>query len=126
MLEKVERIYKLGQFQELMKYSYMDAEESYEVLGNHEDDLKYQLSLGYLNLSFVSYLQLKDMYARNIDLQHYEIEPFFSSYDNYIFELKKVITKKDNNTSWLYSAYSNLKENWIHINKFISESIKSA
>lgn len=125
MLDHKEWIYKIGQFQELVRYAYMDAVNSYEVIENHDKAQRYQLSLGFLNLSFASYLELKRIYNDYEDIQHYEYEPFFKAYDHYIFQLKKVITDKDENTSWLYSAYEDLKEKWIYVNDFMSNTVKN-
>lgn len=46
----------------------------------------------------------------NEDLEHYEITSLFSFFDRVYFELKKVIEKKDTNTSWLYSEFENYKD----------------
>lgn len=124
-MDRNEWKYNLGELQELMRYSFMHAEEAYEALAEHEGDTKYQISLGYLNLSFASFLEMRRLYHRDEYLQRGEIESYFKAYDHYIFQLKEVITQRDKNTSWLFSSYESLKEYWIWLNKFIDDTIKA-
>ncbi|WCM59216.1 hypothetical protein [Paenibacillus polymyxa] len=51
-------LYKIYYFQEVMKSSYADANEAYEVLEKHEDDSKYYISLGYLAMSQQSFTEI--------------------------------------------------------------------
>ncbi|KZB92164.1 hypothetical protein A2U94_07665 [Bacillus sp. VT 712] len=52
-------------------------------------------------------------------LEHREFEGFFEAYKKYKFELKKVITEKDQNTSWLYSRYETLSKEKKELDLFI-------
>lgn len=47
--------------------------------------------------------------AINVDLDHYEFSSLFSFFDQAYFEMKRVIERRDQNTSWMYSEYENYK-----------------
>lgn len=110
--------------QELLHSTVSDAKHAYDVLNNYDDDTSYNLSLSYLNMSYQSYLEFKRIYHKN-SLEHYEIEPFIRDYEDYKHQLNEVITKKDSNTSWLYSAYTRLMNIEKEVNKFMSNWIKA-
>ncbi|PPQ47837.1 hypothetical protein C5G87_17130 [Paenibacillus peoriae] len=117
-------LYKIYYFQEVMKSSYADANEAYEVLEKHEDDSKYYISLGYLAMSQQSFTELRRVYWEN-GLDHYEIESYFTAYESYVFQLKEVITDKDENTSWLYTEHEKLIEIWKSTNDFLTNWINN-
>jgi hypothetical protein len=117
--------YHVPYFKDMLDYAYSDALNSYDVLMNYDGDLKYQMSLSYFNMSFQSYLEAKRVRHLH-ELYHYEIEPFFTAYDDFKFQLKQVITEKDNNTSWLYGTYNRLIDSKKNLDEFINNSLKSA
>ncbi|PFK04775.1 hypothetical protein COI97_09195 [Bacillus cereus] len=119
-----EMIANLTYLQELLNLTFSDVYDSYEVLENYDDDIRYTLSLNYLSMSHKSYLEFKRVYLQN-ELYHYEIEPLFRDYEHYRVQLKEVITKKDSNTSWLYSAMNKLTETKKNVDDFLSTWIKN-
>lgn len=119
-----EMINDASYLQELMQSSYTDALSAYESMENYDGDARYIVALNFLLMSQQSYIELKRLLHEK-ELEHYELAPFFTSYEDYKFQLKKVIEDKDRNTSWLYSAYNKLKENWISANEFLLNYIKT-
>ncbi|ARU63684.1 hypothetical protein CBW65_23670 [Tumebacillus avium] len=117
--------YDVSYMQELMRAAFWDAYEAYEALHNNHGDQRFSIAMNYLVLSHQSYVELNRM-KHEKDLSHYEIDGFLTAYDEYKFELKKVITAKDENTSWLYSKKEMLLESWKSTNEFLSNYIKSA
>ncbi|RXZ84170.1 hypothetical protein EBB07_03575 [Paenibacillaceae bacterium] len=113
---------KRAEFLDLLENVLSDANDAYEVLENYEAPISYQLSLGYLNMSFVAFLEARKLYELHEDIQHYEIEPFFKSYGDFKFQLKKVITENDDNTSWLHGSYERFRSVCVGIRKFIENS----
>lgn len=122
--EAEKMLYDVSYFQELMKTAFSDAYEAYEALENYDGDIKYVIALNYLNLSFQSYVELKRVIHES-ELHHYEIESFFTAYEEYKFQFKKVITQKDKNTSWLIGTHDRLFESWKSTNEFLVGYIRT-
>jgi len=120
---KNDRLHAVYYLQQIIKLSYSDANEAYEALVKHDDNDKYNISLGYLSMSQRSHLEAMRIYWEN-ELDHHEIESYFSSYEDYAFQLKQVITDKDQNTSWLYSSHEKLIDAWKSTDEFLSDWIK--
>lgn len=114
-----EMLYKLHHFQQVLRLTYTDASEAYEIIEKKDG---YSIALSYLTMSQQSYLELMRIYWEK-SLEHHEIESFFTAYEDFIFQLKSVITDKDKNTSWLYSAHEKLSECWKSTDDFIKEWI---
>jgi len=112
-------------FQVLLTHTVSDARDAYDILVEGNDDSKYQLSLTYLNLSFQSYLEAKRVYYSE-KLQHYELEPFFVSYNHFKSQLKQVVNEKDSNITWLSAAHEELLASKKHLDEFITNYIKSS
>lgn len=109
---------------ELMNSSFSDAYDAYEVITKQEGDLKYSIALGYLNLSQQSYLEFKRV-VNQYGLERNELEVFIEAFDHYKVQLKEVITDRDTNTSWLYSAIEKFKDARKEVDEFISNTIKA-
>lgn len=121
---KEEFLFNVSYLKDLMYIAYSDAIEAYDALEHYEGDNKYIVALSYLNMANQGYLEL--MRAKHkYQLDCYEISPFFDAFERYKFQLKKVITSKDQNTSWLYCAHNSLKEKWKLANEFLEQSIKN-
>lgn len=120
-----DRKFDVFYIRELLQTAYSDARDAYGAISNYEDDMKYHISLNYLNLSFQSYLAAKTFYYSHEEIQHFEFDDFFNRYEHFKDQLKQVITKKDQNTSWLYSAYEDLKQSMTELNQFIDNAFKS-
>lgn len=110
--------------QETMKSAFTSACDAYDALMNYEGETSYLIASNFMAISQLSYVELKKFNHENT-MDHYEISPFFTAYDEYIFQLKKFIVDKDENTSWLLSAHNRLQENWKSANEFISTFIKT-
>lgn len=121
--EREDFIYSLYFLQDMVEETYQDAIEAYEVLKNYEDTTRHSLSLSYLMMANQSYIQSRKL-CHEKKLEHYNIDGFLEAFRHYKNELKSVITKKDNNLSWLYSSESQLKENYIIASDFIKNQIK--
>lgn len=102
--------------------SYTDANEGCEALEEHEEDAKYSIALTYLGMSQQSHLELMRVYREN-DLDHHEIESYFSVYEEFVYQLKRVITVKDQNTSWLSETHDRLVECFKFTNDFLTNQI---
>jgi hypothetical protein len=122
--EVEEMLVSVSYMQDLLHSIFSDASDAYVVLSNHDGDTKYILSLNYLSMSYQSYLEMRRVYHNN-QLEHYEIDPFFRAYDDFKFQLKQIITEKDNNTSWLLSQYTTLSECKNSVAIFLENWIKS-
>ncbi|GIO33757.1 hypothetical protein J2TS6_48980 [Paenibacillus albilobatus] len=113
-----QRVTKLYYFQEVMRLSYSDAVEAYEAFGKHDESTMYGIALGYLAMAQQSHLELKRIYWES-DLSHYEIESYFTAFEDYAFQFKQVITEKDRNISWLVGTREKLIECWKSTDEFI-------
>ena len=84
--ESEDLLYNASYLQEKIHSAYVDAIEAYDVLEKHDTEVRYQLSLDYLSMSFQSYLEAKRVYFE-AKMEHYDIDPFFQAYDHYKFQL---------------------------------------
>lgn len=123
--EVEEMVFNAGYLKDLLLRTFSDATDAYDVLFNYDDDIKYVLSLNLLSMSYQTFLEMQRVYHQN-GLEHYEIDPFFSDYQNFKFQLKQVITQRDTNTSWLTAQYNTLVESKKSIIEFIDNFIKSS
>jgi hypothetical protein len=117
-------LYHVSYFQELMHMAYSDAIEAYDSLEKYEGDNKYIIALNFLNMANQNYLEVKRV-NHEYELDHNEINPFFEAFDHYKFQFKQVISEKDKNTSWLFSAKEDLIARWKEADEFIKQSIKN-
>ncbi|GIP08206.1 hypothetical protein J1TS5_03760 [Paenibacillus macerans] len=122
--EREQRLYNVYHFRKIIYLSYSDANEAYEALEKYDDDSKYSIVLGYLAMSQQSYLEAMRIYFEK-ELDHYEIENFFTAYEEYIFQLKKVITDKDQNTSWLFTSHEKLMDCWKSVDNFLGDWVNN-
>jgi hypothetical protein len=119
-----EKIINANHFYDLIVRTYSDVCDSFEVLENYKGDIKYILSLEYLKMSHDLFLELRRFYQEK-ELFHREIEPFFSAYDDYKYQLKEFITEKDTNITWVHSAINKLADTKEEVEKFIGDYIES-
>lgn len=106
-------------FLELINQACHDASDAYETLHKHPSPHNYRLSLSYLSMSYTSYIQAWQYYAQHEDIQHYEIDPVFKSYETFKRQLKQVITNNDRPGEPLNTAYEALKQAHREANEFI-------
>ncbi|MDF2657778.1 MAG: hypothetical protein K0Q94_569 [Paenibacillus sp.] len=122
--EAEKMLYDVSYFQELMQSAFSDAYEAYEAYMNYEGDIRYSIALNYLILSHQSYVELKRL-KHESGLDHYEVEGFFTAYEEYKFQFKKFIADKDTNTSWLFGTHERLMDNWKSTNEFLLNYLKA-
>ncbi|AXI08152.1 hypothetical protein CV093_03970 [Oceanobacillus sp. 143] len=122
--ELQERFTNVSYLQELLHSIYSDLHDSYEVITKHDGDLSYSLSLNYLAMSHQSFLEFKRVYHQ-YGLEHYEIDPLIEDYEHYKLQLKEVITDKDTNTSYVYSAFNKFTDTKKSVDEFLSNWIKN-
>jgi hypothetical protein len=122
--EAEKMLYDVSYFEELMKIVFSDAIEAYDALMKYENDIKYVIALNYLSMAQQSYVELKRI-KHESELHHYEVEIFFTAYEEYKLQLKEVITKRDSNTSWLAGSHERLLESWKSTNEFLVSYIKT-
>ncbi|RKD20973.1 hypothetical protein BEP19_14915 [Ammoniphilus oxalaticus] len=115
-------IYNMQLLKELMEETRSFVKASYNVLvdGVYEGDVSFQLSLGFLQIANQSYLTAKNLCFEQ-GLETFEIQLFFESFNNYRFELKEYVVKRDDNPSWLSSRYDQFIEGSSRAITFISD-----
>lgn len=116
--EQEDFLYKVEYFKEMIDHSYRYAIEAYEVIEKYDGDIKYQMSLSYFVMSNQNYIEARRIYIEN-KMEYYEVDAYMKAYEHYLFQLKEVISNKDTNTSWLYSAKSGLEGSKKDLNEFI-------
>jgi len=102
-----------------MQQTYTDVNDSYESLENYDGDMRYQLAISFLGMSYQGYLFAKQFYYGNEDIQRGEFDDYFEAYENFKFEMNKVISEKDKNTSWLFSRLEQFNASLVEVNKLI-------
>lgn len=109
--------------QELYEDIYHNSDWAYDVLESYDGDNQYLAALNYLTMAHSSYLQAK-LYISNNDLHHTELEEFLSEFKNFKFEFDQVITKKDSNTSWLFSRKQELDKGYKYVMDYTKNFIQ--
>ncbi len=105
--------------QGLIQQAYTDVNDSYESLETYDGDKKYQLAVSFLGMSYQGYLFAKQFYYGNKDIQRGEFDNYFGAYENFKFEMNKVISERGTNTSWLFSRLEQFNASMVEVNKLI-------
>ncbi|PEE30724.1 hypothetical protein, partial [Bacillus toyonensis] len=84
-----------------------------------ENTSKYLISLGFLNKSYMTYIEAKRFYRENDELVSVEFDNFFDAYDKLEHELKQVIAREDKNPSLLHSKFDQFQQKIENINDLI-------
>ncbi|WP_141432428.1 hypothetical protein [Bacillus sp. 03113] len=92
----------------LLDNLFNDVVSSYEALLFIEDDTKFQISQGFLILANQHYVEASRFYYDNEVVQREEYENFFSCYLNFKSEISTVLTRRDENNTWVRGSYNNL------------------
>ncbi|MHA2890618.1 hypothetical protein [Bacillus cereus] len=111
--------YKVFELQSLIQKTYSDIKTACDVVIYQKTNSKYLISLGFLNKSYTTYIEGKRFYRENEGLESVEFDNFFKAYDNVEHELKEVISKEDNNTSWLNSRIGQIQQEIKNVNDLI-------
>ncbi|MGG0256595.1 hypothetical protein ABEY61_29495 [Bacillus toyonensis] len=110
------KIFKLQQF---IQKTYSDIKTACNVAINQDNNSKYLISLGFLNKSYMTYIEAERFYREHAELKSVEFDNFFKAYDNLEDELKGIILKEDKNTSWLQCRLDQLRQEINKINDLI-------
>ncbi|WP_100617838.1 hypothetical protein [Bacillus cereus] len=110
------KIFKLQQF---IQKTYSDIKTACNVAINQDNNSKYLISLGFLNKSYMTYIEAERFYREHAELKSVEFDNFFKAYDNLEDELKGIILKEDKNTSWLQCRLDQLQQEINKINDLI-------
>ncbi|MBS9806840.1 hypothetical protein J4052_28470 [Bacillus toyonensis] len=111
--------YKIYELQQLIQKTYSDIKTACDIAIYQENNSKYLISLGFLNKSYITYLEAKRFYRENEELVSVEFDNFFDVYDKLEHELKQVISREDKNPSLLHSRLSQFQQKVENINDLI-------
>lgn len=116
--------WKALELHQLIQKTYSDISTACDIVIYQDNNSKYLVSLGFLNKSYMTYLEAKRFHSENEDIQSIEFENFFEAYNNLEHELKEVISKEDKNTSWLHSRIGQFQQEIKSVNNLM-EILKS-
>ncbi|MCM3223010.1 hypothetical protein M3644_24975 [Bacillus cereus] len=111
--------YNIYELQQLIQKTYSDIKAACDIAIYQENNSKYLISLGFLNKSYITYLEAKRFYRENEELTSVEFDNFFDVYDKLEHELKQVISREDKNPSLLHSRLSQFQQKFENINDLI-------
>ncbi|EOO25528.1 hypothetical protein ICM_04859 [Bacillus cereus BAG1X2-3] len=111
--------YNIYELQQLIQKTYSDIKTACDIAIYQENTSKYLISLGFLNKSYITYLEAKRFYRENEELASVEFDNFFDAYDKLEHELKQVILREDINPSLLHSRLSQFQQKVENINDLI-------
>ncbi|MDA2450920.1 hypothetical protein ORM30_14605 [Bacillus cereus] len=111
--------YKIYELQQFIQKTYFDIKTACDIAIYQENNSKYLISLGFLNKSYITYLEAKRFYRENEELTSVEFDNFFDVYDKLEHELKQVISREDKNPSLLHSRLSQFQQKVENINDLI-------
>ncbi|MFD6511391.1 hypothetical protein, partial [Bacillus sp. NPDC060175] len=96
--------FKIIELQSFIQKTYSDIKTACDIAIYQENTSKYLISLGFLNKSYMTYIEAKRFYRENEELVSVEFDNFFDAYDKLEHELKQVISREDKNPSLLHSS----------------------
>ncbi|EEM92611.1 hypothetical protein CON48_13350 [Bacillus thuringiensis] len=111
--------YNIYELQQFIQKTYSDIKTACDIAIYQENNSKYLISLGFLNKSYITYLEAKRFYRENEELASVEFDNFFDVYDKLEHELKQVISREDKNPSLLHSRLSQFQQKVENINDLI-------
>ncbi|MED1903098.1 hypothetical protein P4V05_23595 [Bacillus thuringiensis] len=111
--------YNIYELQQFIQKTYSDIKTACDIAIHQENNSKYLISLGFLNKSYITYLEAKRFYRENEELASVEFDNFFDVYDKLEHELKQVISREDKNPSLLHSRLSQFQQKVENINDLI-------
>ncbi|MCC3689446.1 hypothetical protein LLR47_30455 [Bacillus cereus] len=103
----------------LVQKIYFIIKIAFKILIYQENTSKYLISLGFLNKSYMTYIEAKRFYRENEELVSVEFDNFFDMYDKLENELKQVISTEDKNPSLLHSRLDQFQQKVENINDLI-------
>ncbi|PEV47228.1 hypothetical protein [Bacillus thuringiensis] len=111
--------YNIYELQQFIQKTYSDIKTACDIAIYQENNSKYLISLGFLNKSYITYLEGKRFYRENEEIVSVEFDNFFDVYDKLEHELKRVISREDKNPSLLHSRLSQFQQKVENINDLI-------
>ena len=111
--------FKIFELHCLVQKTYSDMKIACDIAIYQENTSKYLISLGFLNKSYMTYIETKRFYRENEELVSVEFDNFFDTYDILEQELKKVISTEDKNPSLLHSRFDQFQQKVENINDLI-------
>ncbi|MGE1217751.1 hypothetical protein [Bacillus toyonensis] len=111
--------YKIYELQQFIQKTYSDVKTACDIAIYQENTSKYQISLGFLNKSYMTYIEAKRFYRENEELVSVEFDNFFDAYDHLEQELKQVISKEDKNPSLLHTRLDKFQQKIKNVNDLI-------
>ncbi|MGA5674820.1 hypothetical protein COJ37_25340 [Bacillus cereus] len=111
--------YNIYELQQFIQKTYSDIKTACDIAIYQENISKYLISLGFLNKSYITYIEAKRFYRENEELASVEFDNFFDAYDKLEHELKQVISREDKNPSLLHSRLNQFQQKVENINDLI-------
>ncbi|MFE6138541.1 hypothetical protein [Bacillus sp. NPDC057893] len=111
--------FKIIELQSFIQKTYSDIKTACDIAIYQENTSKYLISLGFLNKSYMTYIEAKRFYRENEELVSVEFDNFFDAYDKLEHELKQVISREDKNPSLLHSSLDQFQQKIENINDLI-------
>ncbi|MET1247620.1 hypothetical protein ABWW58_02390 [Sporolactobacillus sp. STCC-11] len=116
--------YKVEYIKDLLSEAYSYAQRAYaKVAETSEPD--YLSASTFTTEANTFFISAKSFYMHYPDLAHYEFEGTFESFKNFNFEILQTITKRDENTSWLYSRNEDLKSRYDSLSKQLDQLLEN-
>ncbi|MCU5463070.1 hypothetical protein OCA96_26025, partial [Bacillus cereus] len=95
--------FKIFELHCFVQKTYSDIKIACDIAIYQENTSKYVISLGFLNKSYMTYIEAKRYYRENEELVSVEFDNFFDTYDKLEQDLKLVISTEDKNPLLLHS-----------------------
>jgi hypothetical protein len=111
--------FKIFELHSSVQKTYSDIKTACDIAIYQENTSKYLISLGFLNKSYMTYIEAKRFYRENEELVSVEFDNFFDMYDKLENELKQVISTEDKNPSLLHSRLDQFQQKVENINDLI-------
>ncbi|HFK1716893.1 TPA: hypothetical protein ACGXP1_004606 [Bacillus cereus] len=111
--------YNIYELQQFIQKTCSDIKTACDIAIYQENISKYLISLGFLNKSYIAYIEAKRFYRENEELASVEFDNFFDAYDKLEHELKQVISREDKNPSLLHSRLNQFQQKVENINDLI-------
>ncbi len=86
--------FKICELHCFVQKTYSDMKIACDIAIYQENTSKYLISLGFLNKSYMTYIETKRFYRENEELVSVEFDNFFDTYDILEQELKKLFQLK--------------------------------
>ncbi|MGE6618943.1 hypothetical protein [Bacillus mycoides] len=111
--------FKIFELQCFIQKTHSDIKTACDIAIYQENTSKYLISLGFLNKSYMTYIQAKRFYRENEELVSVEFDNFFDAYDKLEHELKQVISREDKNPTLLQNRLDQFQQKIENINDLI-------